>query len=654
MHDRPPVMPTTRLRRARALAPLAALALAACASPYSPPLALDEPKEAAIQPPELAHAIAVARQKHAAYRAKVVELGESEAAFSNGMLGLGTAILGLVTADAHVSAIRGATLGAGAIYTTGRFNTDRQRGAVHLDGMAALECAMASVQPLSLNVQSAELLQGDRQSLAKDMGRLVTAMGAARHQAALAQLVDASFFAATVKNVDDLVAEARVAQDAAATAQQLLRQRLEAPTAAAVALRTTVDAIDRQVLLQLEATRPSLASILDELGRLKADNFFETLARTLPDAVASGPAEKAGPAPAPHGAAGGAAPDAKDAVGLLPLGAMRPGVARELTQALGDLQAQTAKVRAAAGRVNESMVGTMAQVSAALAACKVEQRVQPLSVKDTFLRIPAGQALTQQIHVAGGNGLLRAGFTRKPVPGLTVNVPPGTQGIVEVQATAESVAGSYPLVVEDTTMTSRVTVTVVVAPTGTDTPGSKVADNMVADSQELADKLKTILARGTVVKIDDTTTVTLQAVTVREDGAVEVDYSTTSTTVTPEAVDVAIQRLPAVGNLGIAPRILATKVAGNAPQSATFALTNALTGLDRQAIRRLQAAVCVAPDGLDGLWGPASQRALVLDRAQRDPRQAIPTGALTATERDQLLALTDDQVRARCAQRARR
>jgi hypothetical protein len=635
----------------RATALAIAMALSACASPYAPPVTLAEPAGASIRPPELAHAFALAQQKHSSYRAKVIELGESERNFSNGVLGLGTVILGLVTADVHVSALKGAALGTGAVYTTGVVNTDRRRGQIYLEGMATLECAVAATHPLALNSASEKGLTNDRWLLAQGVSKLSTAVAAARAQVAMAQAYDSAMFAESIKPVDALIVDARSAMDASARADQLARQRLEVTTFAALGLRNTILGVDREVLKQIESTRPTLQSIPEQLSQLKTNALFTSLT-----AIPSGAEGKAAPStikpaptPTPH------------SMRLLlgneptpqPAGERALEVARKLAAAIGDLQAATLSLKNTADRISTTVAATATQVSDALKACKVEGVVKPLGVSQSTVRIPAGKTLIQQIFVDGGNGILRAGFTQKPVPGLTVNTPPGTLGVVEIQATDKTLAGTYPLMIEDSTQASRVTISVVVeAANDSDTEKKNPSD--AGEKGAAVDAAILNLQKRTEFRTADGAKVTIANVKKRGTSGIEVTFSATDPAVTAEQVEQAIKSDAQIqALLGSTADIKAEKNKV-APNAGAFFLPGTIKGMSRDDIRKLQARLCVPAAGQDGHWGPQTQRMLEEDRSKLGRLPPMPTGELTARERDQLLALTDAAAAARCAQRAAR
>ena len=652
-------MPTqahpTRGRSAAAALPAAiALALAGCASPFvAPPPgaeALEQRIAHEVKPVELAQAVSLAQRTHASYRAKIIELGESERAFNNGTLAFGTVILGLATANVHSSAIRGATLGTGAFYATGVLNTDRQRSQVYLTGMGALECAVGAVQPLALNEDARKEIVSDRHRLIDGMSRLAHAMANARAQATLAQWFDPNAFADAVKAVNDSMPAAQAAIDAATRADQQLRMRLEAPTKAALNLQTAVQGIDREVLRQVELSRPALQSIPAQLAALKANTLFADLGALAPPAAAASAAAATNAAHGKDFARNATKDEGKTAARSVADQALQ--IAAGIAKALGELQGETSALQGTAQRVTASVVATAAQSADALLACKVEGIVKPLTLTTPPDPLRAGKAVTLQIFIEGGNGNLRAGFTQKPVPGLSVNVPPGTLGLVEVQATDQTMAGRYSLLVEDTTLASRVTVPIVVeaaatpgagapAPRGGGAPSTEGNPDTEKAATALRERGNFTLPAGTVIKIEKV---------IVHGKSMEVVYSTDAN-VREEDIEAALRADTEMVNLlGRTPDITASK--GQAPHARRYDLPSTVQALGRADVRRLQARLCMPAAAQDGLWGPATQAALERDRAARDRSRTQPTGGLSAEERDQFLALTDAATEARCARRA--
>ena len=639
---------------ALALPAAIALALAGCASPFvAPPPgaeALEQRMAHEVKPVELAQAVSLAQRTHASYRAKIIELGESERAFNNGTLAFGTVILGLATANVHSSAIRGATLGTGAFYAAGLLNTDRQRSQVYLTGMGALECAVGAVQPLALNDDGSKQIAADRQRLIDGMSRLTSAMANARAQATLAAWFDGKAFAEAVKAVNDSMPAAQAAIDAASRADQQLRMRLEAPTKAALNLRTAVQGIDREVLRQVDLSRPALQSIPAQLVALKANTLFADLGALAPPVAAASAAPATNAAHGKGYAKDATKDDGKAAARSVADQALQ--IAAGIANALGALQGETSALQGTAQRVTASVVATAAQSADALLACKVEGVVKPLTLTAPPDPLTAGKAVTLQIFIEGGNGNLRAGFTQKPVPGLSVNVPPGTLGLVEVQATDKTVAGRYSLLVEDTTLASRVTVPIVVnaaSAGGADIKAAPAQPDGAAQPAPDVAKAKSALEKRANFTLPGGAVVKIEQVVPRGKG-MEVVYSTDAN-VKEEDVEAALRADTEMVNLlGLSPDITVRK--GKAPHARSYDLPATVQGLGRADVRRLQARLCMPPAAQDGVWGPATQAALERDRAARDRSRAQPTGGLTAEERDQFLALPDAAAEARCARRA--
>ena len=125
-----------------------ALLLGGCASPY---VKVNRSElSQGIRPAALAHEIVYARTRQGIYNDKIIELGEAERKLSNGLLGLGSLIIGMGVAKVHPSAITGTALVAGSAYTIGTFNTDKRIAQYYFDGMLAMDCAIKVVVPLTL------------------------------------------------------------------------------------------------------------------------------------------------------------------------------------------------------------------------------------------------------------------------------------------------------------------------------------------------------------------------------------------------------------------------------------------------------------------------------------------------------------------------
>ena len=248
----------------------AVLLLGGCASPYVQLEHRDKIDD--VRPAALAEAIADARAVEARYRDKVIELGEAERSLSNGLLGIGTAVVGMGVAKVHPSTITGTALLGGSVYTIGTFNTDKRRAQAYVAGMKALDCAVATVTPLVLDDRQIAQLKTDREAVSQSVGEVSGAIGEAERWSARARAGDdAARFEAALAAVTQGIAAAQAAVSKGDEAIDLATQRLDKPQRIAADLRSAVSSIDSAVLEEIRGTENAVQSVPAVLATLQAN-----------------------------------------------------------------------------------------------------------------------------------------------------------------------------------------------------------------------------------------------------------------------------------------------------------------------------------------------------------------------------------------------
>ncbi len=652
----------------------AALLLSGCASPY---VRLSPASDALdVQPQVLADAIGTARAKQREYHDQVINLGEAERALSNSLLALGTLIVGLGVAKVHPSAITGAALGAGAVYTYGTFNTDKRRAEVYVAGMKALDCAVDAVTPLLLSKAQETRLVDERQALAPAITTTTTAIGEAEQWAARARATNPAMFKDALDAMQLALPAAQAAVDKAGEAAALAGQRLDKPQQLAADLRGAVRAIDRAVLGDIRGTEPAVQAVPGILAGLQGNASLFSLATLAPGLVpAPATAAAKGGAPAPHASA--VPKDPGDA-------SLQETIARRdqtllggLTDALGRLRSSTVQLASQADRLSRAAQMTAPQAaSSAVKACQVDGVLKPISVVPGSVALVAKTAGTHSVLVDGGNGEFSANFLQAPAPGLTAARPPRSKGVVNIVATDQTVAGSYQLVIEDTTQQTRQIVTVVVS-AGADAP-PPAADNKKAgqnDAEAAADNLNKA-GKLTTAKNVTVTGLVAKALTAL---TVELTYQAPADAqVTDDEVAAAGLKLAGVGTLlSDDPKRLRVSRSTDAPHSSTVKKTGAganksgqvakptsgakpagsadggptVRGMTAAEIKALQTRLCLPKSDASGSWTAQTQAALDADRARRVPAAGpVPAAgtALQAIEQQRLLALSEADAAKRC------
>lgn len=627
------------------LATAAAVGLSGCASPYVTLEKRTQPDDA--KPMVLASAISDARNVQSQYRAKVLELGEAERALSNSLLGLGTLVVGLAVANVHSSAVNGVVLGTGAIYTIGTFNTDKRRARVYIAGMKAIDCAVDAVTPLILNEDLMSRLGTSLTALDGEIKALGAAIGNAEAWSAQARLNDAGKFQAVIDATTLALAAAQVSIAQADAATDLATQRLSRPHQIAKDLSNAVSSIDRAVLDEIRGTENAVQAVPVILAGLQSNAALFSLQSLAPNLVAqpagtSSTEEKAGVLSRRRSTLATANVAQRDRETL-----------GGLTAALGEIRFRTVVVASRAERLSKAATAKSAQsVADGVKGCEVQGVVKNIVATPTAVTFAAKTAIRQSIMVDGGNGNYTVAFLQAPVPGVTAVIPPRSRGVVEIVATDQTVAGgSYQLLIEDTTQTSRQVVTVAIG------AAPVIDDKNTSSKNSKQDAAIDQIKKASPLKINGAT-VTLSKVTPQDDG-VKVEYTTTTASVTDDQVREAVMSIDDVKSLiGMEVALFTVGKAQTDEKSVTLKKKTAkavdggpvVGALDVSERRRVQIRLCMPADKIKDSWSDDAQAALRYDREHRrgGVRAPAPAEPLNDTEKAALLALDDAKAAARC------
>lgn len=637
----------------------AALVVTGCASPYVPLTPRPEVQRqaaAVVQPPALGISIDEAHDFQALYRAKVIELGEADRALANGLLTLGTLIVGLAASNSHRSAIEGTGIVAGAVYTGARMNSDERRARIYVAGIKAMQCAVAAVTPLALDAGLASALGDGKAGVARAIEATSQRLGEVEGLALRARVDGASRYQPALQAMTEALVQAQAAITRGDEAVDLAQQRLSKPHGIAADLHNAVQRIDRQVLDEIRGTANAMQAVPGIIAGLQGNAALFSRQALWPTATIAAPggAGIGGESVRPTGRTGGNGP--------APAASAPPEdpLATAISKALGQLRGATVRLRSEAERLAQAAATTSSaqQVSTAVKECEVEGTVKPIRATPATVAFVAGKASTQSILVDGGNGNYAAAFLQTPTPGLSVAIRPRSKGIIELVATDQTVAGgSYQLIVEDTTQQSQQLVAVTVSSATPATPPNR--DDAPTTVEELIDKtLKEKLPPKTKLKTAAGAEVEVQQAKRLGTNGVELRYRTLSGA--PKSAEVVKAAAVLLASLSekIEERIVAIDIDGSvnpvgrrgppAAGPAAPPAPSALTGRNPGAIRQVQLRLCMRPEQATGAWTAASQEALVADRKRRARQPSPIDGPLTAQEVAELLALSPQAAAARC------
>lgn len=606
--------------------------LTACASPY---VATDRSALAQqLKPQILGEAIMRARARSLEYHDKVVELGDSERLLSNGLLTLGALIVGATVAKVHSSAITGAGLIAGSAYTIGTFNTDKRRGAIYLAGIKAIDCSIAAVVPLALSDEAATELSNHRIAVDERLSAVATATGAVEQWKVKAKARNnPSLFQAAVESAEAGVAVATFAVAKATIASSAAGSRQSRAVDMGILLADTVREIEAAVKKEISGTEGSIQSVTGLLATIQRDaGLFITPTQSAQDS--SQPTPNAGKQ---------RSRSRQNKIRPAAPGSIDETVINSLAEVLGKLREKATDLDSRADRLTAMATPGSTQSAEALKLCKVETTLKPLRVSPAAVGFTAKQADRKTVSIEDGNGNYTATFLDRQPTGLKTVPHPMSTSFINIVADNTTVAGSYQLMIEDSTRRSRqiVTVTVAAAAATEDaaTQTSKVQDAIAAINAEEDFEVNGV-------------PITLLEPVPRGKNGVLVKYRVQGgASVTPEEVAQAVRNIPGVSDLlGSKPDTVEAQPADAEPNAGVQRRLG--LPLAPAQVRKLQTALCMPENQRDGLWGPQTQALLVADRARRRPIGApnISTdkGGLSSAETKLLLALTPEALAARC------
>lgn len=637
-------MGTIRHRGAAAtcIALACALALAGCASPY----VTNSPPSTTVQyaPATLSYALAYSRSQHDLYRAKVVELGDSERILSNGLITLGGALVWLAAAGGHPHAVRNLTVGGGTAYTLGVFNNDKRRAVIYVAGMRALECANDVVAPLNLPDPVVGNLTQQRTSLdtlgdtvASNMATVTKQMMLVGQQvpAAETSLAAARDSLAAAQQATDRATQAGVAADAL-----LARQGK-----AGELLMNAVARIDALVLDDLRGTEGSIQAvpgILTDLAKNAA--MFGALAQ--PPQPAS--TDTTTTAEGPHGR------EVRAQESTQTRGADTKNALNALADAVANLKKSSAQLDARAQRLS-GVVGEIQQGVQLdrLKSCNVEGVVTTMSVTPQVLTFTEKTADTQMIVVRGGKLDYSAGFTQSTHPGIDIQArsPFLRSDVIAVESKADlgATPASYQIMVRDASdQVQFVTVKIQPASGGSTPPAGD------GGASANADLGKSEIRKRSPLQVASGATVIFKSVDAA-DGNYTVTYEAQGgAKVAHDEVEKALANdTELVNAIGKDAKIAAIDASGAAesPHARTVRSHGvAAASLTREQVSAIQRNLCMDEASIDGRWGMRTQAALLRDRKRRKDAgdKDVPQGLLKNAEAAQILARTQTETARIC------
>jgi hypothetical protein len=362
---------------------------------------------------------------------------------SGTMIALGTAALGAALFKAHSDVLLALATGGVLTYQLGTWNSNDSRLNIYLEGMKAVACLKAAVEPLRISEEQLKriaLLAGATRNeidttatVAGEVTRWLAVTGgeagsaSALRQTAASELTEAG---AQLTQASELLASEAGLANRVEGAGHLMERKL--------------DEIDRLVSAALRGTLADLSALPRFIG--EAANYASIVVPGLKGDVAMSKAVGAANAKVTPGVTAqyGAA-----VVQMTPTDA--------LADALGRLRQQRVRLAARAQQLNGALASAtaLAQVRSAADSCGLESSklATAIAIERPELTFKPGEKVRKEVVISGGTRPYSARFQEVPTKGFRpADVPPGA-AVVYVESEGDAPAGSvYHVRVSDSTL----------------------------------------------------------------------------------------------------------------------------------------------------------------------------------------------------------
>ncbi|HEY0953201.1 MAG TPA: hypothetical protein VGE36_00485 [Roseateles sp.] len=405
----------------------------------------------------LEDAIGYADRSYDAYEAKITEELRRQQGLSTALIGVGALAIGAGLADAHRDVFKALGLGSATAYQLGSWNSNPKRLSIYIDGMKALVCAKAAVQPLRMSTEARALVRTSRGQLNAAVKVAAEAMklaGPAR--VAPGEGSGLQPLQTELLGLQSDLEEARKQQQRAASVEQradgagaMLQQKVDD-------IRTILD----EALLATQADPANLRVAIQGIAAYATQFNTDVSAASL--AIAESliaPTKGAG-------VLSGQKQSQTDSPERLAKAEAGLGAA------LGAVSGARIEVQSAVAELKGTIDRQFEGVAASLGGCGVDTSKfsTGLALEEATLQIKAGQTGPAEILIKSGTKPFRVDVST--VPGLVVKLS-AEGGAVLVTADAKAEAGSYRFRVRDAanqSVTLTVIVTVEAAKAGGDAP----------------------------------------------------------------------------------------------------------------------------------------------------------------------------------------
>ncbi|WP_425404109.1 hypothetical protein [Hwanghaeella sp.] len=604
--------------------------------------------------PTIVDAMAYAQTVRAAYRSKIHDQAILDNTVSTGIITLATAVIALAAFRADTDAILGVGLAGAAGYTlANRFSNNTQE-LIYFAGMEALGCATAAIGPLNYDDAAKIAFNGRLDDLSTSIAAVQKGM------ATVQSLIPA---AEAASNATEAISQARAmvtqAQGAAETADATflsgttLQRNIQT---AGYDLTSAVDRISLAVDKAISESRPRLDSLIGIISELSSATDILApglnLAGVLDARIAKDYGESASQSKIEKlDGAGEERPEDFSARIAL------QSATEALSAAIFNLSSSNRRVAGEVNAVNSKRPLETLQV------CGVDVSEISTDIALSTSGIQTDSKIDRDIDVivSGGTSPYVARFDARPTPGVTVQSPIPGDRTVTVSVEKGAPSGSYPLRVSDAARHEK-TISVVIA--GEPAPPPEDAGAAPSLQSSLA-KAKDLIT-GQTFTPDNAVAGSVYTVESAElddnneklEVAVKIEPAPAAPPSNDDLIagivnitkngDTASKILNAHGEAKDRITIVST---GSVSQSGVVRLgaiapPSLVSQLTPNEVARLQMALCMPMEEVDGFWGPKTQAAL--DAVRATDGSGGTGGDLLQVEKDFFLSLDRTAIEDAC------
>ncbi len=602
-------------------------------------------------------AMAYADRGKTAYNTALSEHAEVQSLMGIALIPLTAAAIGLGATGASENLIIALGLGGAATYGTGTWLLNKPRQAGYVAGLKALTCAQQVIEPFDFPLidhvifeTQLEKLNNGMVTVGQRLAEVEGSIARVDRQAVLAKTSGSELLKIYADNAVLMVTASKAQVGAVASvltsAEEAHLNGIKLQREIESAGRKLANSVNKiaaelsEIINETQKDPQALATIIQGLGQSYAT--FTTVPVVLRPAVE--------PATAGEGITPQSAEDAAAEI-------QKPAHKVILKNLLSSMEQLTVELvllgkdvaRLSGARREVAVFVNKVVPTATFESCGIskESLIADLTINPAGpFTLPSGKRGSVGFTVKGGQSPYGASLGGGQVDGLSVTQPAPFSPVVTVTSEDSVAPGKFVVnVVDGSGRTAVVPFEIVGAaepekPSTKDKGGKFKALSGELPGEKLSEVKGVTFFIETAEPSDDGTklVVTLGKPEGTPTGDIsKEDLRNAVVAILPSGSQVGAAEIE-IGNYD---ELMASLQSGDPPVAADLVFT-AQSEDDR---KKIQTALCLADDQVDGVWGPITKEAL---EAFQDSEGETPDGVLTEGVKDQLLALTPDAIAARC------